>query len=118
MTIKTDNVVVATRSNRKTANSTTPESQVVNAVKLWAKTKPDVYLVRVVQAGESGVADFLMCMRGRFVAIECKATGKKPRDLQIIHGIRAENAGGTFLWGDTEALIPQLNALYEGLKNG
>ena len=32
--------------------------------------------------GSSGAPDFIFCLRGRFMAIECKANGNKPTALQ------------------------------------
>ena len=44
--------------------------------------------------GNAGVPDFLICLRGRFVAIECKAEGGKPTKLQAQHLERIREAGG------------------------
>lgn len=96
------------------ANSRTPESKVLAAVKKWAHDKPDVYVVRVVEAGMNGTPDFILCVRGKFVGVECKATGEKLRPLQAKHGEYIQAAYGTFLWGDAETLIPQLDLLYCG----
>jgi Holliday junction resolvase len=35
--------------------------------------------------GNSGVPDFMVCHRGKFIAIECKANGGKPTALQEEH---------------------------------
>lgn len=90
----------------------TPEGRVVAAVKKWAKDKPDVYICRVVQAGEAGTPDFLLCVRGLFVGVECKATGQTPRNLQFRRANDIERAGGVFLWGDTQVLLPALEKIY------
>ena len=97
-------------------SSTTPESAVVHAVKQWAKDKPDVCIVRVVQAGEVGVPDFLLCVCGRFVSVECKATGQVPRPNQLLQMERIMSAGGFALWGDADTLIPELDIIYQRLK--
>lgn len=108
-------VGVVRRVRRASANSTTPESRVVAAVKRWAVLHKGVYLVRVVQGGESGIADIILCIKGRFVAVECKATGEKPRALQMVHGERMQNAGGIFIWGDNATVIPELDKIYSEL---
>lgn len=113
MEIKADVLTgVGVNKPKKRANSTTPESRVLAALKTWAKDKPDVYVVRVVQAGENGVPDFVLCIRGRFVGVECKAAGEKPRSLQYRHGERITDALGEFMWGDADVLIPKLETLY------
>ena len=44
--------------------------------------------------GLSGTPDFLVCYRGAFVAIECKAGGNKPTALQEAAMQRIRDAGG------------------------
>lgn len=59
------------------------------------KFHPDLYDFMPVQFGYGmKTLDYLMCMKGRFVAIEAKAPGKEPTPLQeeSIRQIRA--AGG------------------------
>lgn len=112
--IPADNLNTPRRPTRR-ANSTTPESKVLADVLRWCDERPDVYPVRVVQAGESGVPDLLLCMKGIFVGVECKASGKKPRPLQLRHGQRITQADGIFLWGSSAELLPELNELYDGL---
>ena len=104
------------RTKKPSRNSTTPESAVVHAVKQWAKGKPDVYIVRVVQAGEVGVPDFLLCICGRFVGVECKAKGQAPRTNQRLQLGRITAAGGFALWGDADTLIPVLDLIYQTLR--
>ena len=47
--------------------------------------------------GNSGVPDFLICHRGRFIAVEAKAGSNKPTALQELHMERIRNNGGTAL---------------------
>ena len=47
--------------------------------------------------GNSGVPDFLVCLRGRFIAIECKAGGGKTTALQDKHLADIRGAGGLSL---------------------
>lgn len=95
----------------------TPEAKVVAAVKDWCRSKSDVYMVRIVQAGHSGVADFLLCVHGRFVAVECKAEGQRPRPLQEQQMVRVMDCGGYAIWGDTpETIQSMLEQLYVDLR--
>lgn len=109
-------IPLGVRKAKQSRSSTTPESTVVHAVKQWAKYKPDVYLVRVVQAGEVGVPDFLLCVCGRFVGVECKAKGQAPRTNQRLQLGRITAAGGFALWGEADTLIPELDLIYQRLR--
>lgn len=45
--------------------------------------------------GSSGIPDIIACVRGRFVAIECKATPKnQPTALQLHNLARIKDQGG------------------------
>jgi hypothetical protein len=73
----------------------TPEGRVKAKVKALLK-KYDIYHFMPATGGygRSGVPDIIACMRGRFLAIECKAgngklTALQERELAII-----EEAGG------------------------
>jgi hypothetical protein len=43
--------------------------------------------------GTAGVPDLIICYKGKFAALECKASGRKPTVLQQI-AIRQINAAG------------------------
>ena len=47
--------------------------------------------------GNSGVPDFLICMQGRFIAVEAKAGTNKPTALQEMHLDRIRAKGGIAL---------------------
>jgi pantoate kinase len=47
--------------------------------------------------GNSGVPDFLVCHKGRFIAVEAKAGKNKPTALQDAHLDRIRAAEGTAL---------------------
>lgn len=44
--------------------------------------------------GNSGAPDFLVCIRGQFVGIECKAGGNKPTALQEKNLEKIRESGG------------------------
>lgn len=56
----------------------TPEGRVKAAIKTFLKTT-DAWWYMPVQngMGVTGIPDFILCVRGRFVGIECKAPGKE-----------------------------------------
>ena len=63
--------------------ATTPEAKVKAKIKVILKTY-DVYYAMPIGTGygNSGVPDFLCCVRGRFLAIEAKAGKGKTTALQ------------------------------------
>lgn len=77
----------------------TPEGRVKKMVKVaLTKLGDDCWRFMPVQAGFGSVAlDFLSCVRGRFVAIETKAPGKKLTPLQEGTKAAIEAAGGIVL---------------------
>jgi Holliday junction resolvase len=43
---------------------------------------------------KTGIPDVLMCVKGRFIAVEVKASKGRPSPLQIHHLKQIDNAGG------------------------
>jgi Holliday junction resolvase len=78
--------------------ATTPEAKVkAKVVKLLKERGVYYFFPATFGMGRSGVPDIVCCVRGRFLAIECKAGKNKPTALQEreIEAIRV--AGGTAL---------------------
>ena len=76
----------------------TPEAKVKAKVKRILAELGAYYAMPVTGGyGNSGVPDFLVCLRGRFYAIECKANGGKPTALQEKHLADIRGAGGVSL---------------------
>jgi hypothetical protein len=73
----------------------TPESKVKNRVKM-VLGKHSAYTVMPVTGGygKSGPPDFLACIGGKFIGIECKANGNKPTALQMKNLADIATAGG------------------------
>lgn len=76
----------------------TPEGKVKKKVK-EILTSMGAYYAMPVGAGygHAGTPDFLVCHRGRFIAIETKAAGNKPTALQEATMQRIREAGGRAL---------------------
>lgn len=76
----------------------TPESKVKAKIKDLL-TKYNVYYAMPIGTmyGNSGVPDFLCCVRGHFLAIEAKAGKGKTTALQDKNLHQIEKAGGTSL---------------------
>ena len=76
----------------------TPEAKVKAKVKRILSELGAYYAMPMGTGfGNSGVPDFLVCLRGRFYAIECKANGGKPTALQEKHLADIRGAGGVSL---------------------
>jgi hypothetical protein len=76
----------------------TPESKVKAKVKKILLDLGAYWSMPVTGGyGNSGVPDFLVCHKGRFYGIECKANGGKPTALQLKHLDDIRKAGGIAL---------------------
>lgn len=54
--------------------------------------------------GRQGIPDVICCIQGRFVAIECKANGGVPTELQNREAFKIQKAGGVTLLVDEHSL--------------
>ncbi len=73
----------------------TPESKVKKKVKEVLAVVGAYYVMPVTGGyGNSGAPDFLVCHKGRFIGIECKAGFNKPTALQEREMKAITQAGG------------------------
>lgn len=63
--------------------------------------------------GNSGVPDFLVCHKGRFIGIEAKANGGQATALQLMNLQKIRDAGGTSLIVN-EHNLDELKELLDG----
>ena len=76
----------------------TPERKVKKKVIDILKRRGAYYAMPVASGfGNAGVPDILACLKGHFVAIECKANGGKCTKLQLSNLEQIQKAGGTAL---------------------
>ena len=74
----------------------TPERKVKDKVKKVLKELGAYYSMPATGGyGSSGTPDFLVCYRGRFIGLECKANGNKPTALQEKNLQDIRKNGGT-----------------------
>lgn len=94
--------------------ATTPEGKVKEQVKQILKKAGAWYYMPVSTGyGKHGCPDFLICFRGRFLAIECKAEdGMHPTALQEIQLKQIEDAGGV-TWVVTPSVLPELEKWFK-----
>jgi len=99
----------------------TPEVKVKQKVKAVLKNLGAYYVMPVTGGyGRSGAPDFLVCYKGRFIGIECKAGNNKPTALQEKNLREIEDAGGSSLVIDEENVVDVLfliNKTFEGESN-
>lgn len=76
----------------------TPERKVKSEVREVLKELGAYYVMPITGGyGNSGAPDFLVCLRGRFIGIECKAGKGKTTALQERNLQQIANAGGIAL---------------------
>jgi len=64
--------------------------------------------------GKSGLSDRLVCIKGKFVAIEVKREGKQPTPLQWQRMKEVEAAGGKAFWGTAAKVCSEINNWLSG----
>lgn len=87
--------------------SNTPEGRIKDKVRAMLKAHKVWYFLPGNNGyGKSGIPDFVCCVGGRFIGIECKAdASKRPTELQMKCAADIINAGGRwFLVYDDESL--------------
>ena len=73
----------------------TPESKVKKKVREILSKRGAYHTMPVTGGfGMSGAPDILVCYKGCFVGIECKANGNRPTALQMKNLIALDEAGG------------------------
>ena len=89
----------------------TPEAKVkAKVVKLLRQYNAYYFFPPANGYGRSGVPDIVCCVNGKFVAIECKAKGNKPTELQNfeIGRIRAAKGVAAVINEDNIDLVEQI----------
>jgi hypothetical protein len=73
----------------------TPEGKIKVKVKRTLTNMGAYYIMPATGGyGNSGAPDFIACIRGRFIGIECKAGGNTLTALQMKHAHLIEATGG------------------------
>lgn len=73
----------------------TPETKVKKKVREVLKALGAYYVMPITGGyGNSGAPDFVVCLRGRFIGIECKAGKGKTTALQEKNLAQIRSAGG------------------------
>jgi len=78
--------------------ASTPEVKVKKKIRALLDAAGAYYAMPIGTGyGNSGVPDFLICHKGRFIAVEAKAGNNKPTALQELHLARIRKCGGIAL---------------------
>lgn len=87
----------------------TPESKLKAKVRKVLKELNAYYVMPVTAGfGNSGAPDYIVCFRGKFFGIECKANGNTPTSLQYKNLKEIQDCGGVALIVD-ETNVDQLH---------
>lgn len=92
----------------------TPESKVKAKVVKLLKERGAYYAMPIgVGYGNAGVPDFLVCYKGVFIGIECKAGKGRTTALQDKHleDIRAAGGESLVVWEDLSELVKLLDVV-------
>lgn len=70
------------------------EATLTRKVKEWLEVQPDIHFYKASDRYHKGVSDFILCVRGMFVAIELKARDGKPSPHQLLFIKQVHKARG------------------------
>lgn len=77
--------------------------------RLKAVDKTHISWFKVMKANKNGVSDLILCVHGKFVAIELKHRGGKPTPLQLAFIDEVKSSGGigeiAWLWKDVKKIL-------------
>jgi hypothetical protein len=84
----------------------TPEGKVKEQVKIILNAMGAYYAMpHGAGYGNAGIPDFVVCWKGRFIGIECKANGKEATALQLHNLMQIRKAGGRALIINEDSVI-------------
>jgi hypothetical protein len=96
----------------------TPEGRVKAAVNRLLDKYKGIYKHMPVPGGYgASTLDYIICVNGRFVAIETKAPGKKPTDRQRLIIGQITRAGGDVFVIDCVEALPTLKEFMDRITN-
>ncbi len=89
------------------------EQDLVDKIKAYLSKQPNTFHWKEHGGvyGTAGIPDIIVCYKGKFVGLECKAKGRKPTVLQQITINKINRAGGI------AKVVYDLEEVKELLKN-
>ena len=92
----------------------TPEGKVKDKVKKILKEQNIYYVMPATGGyGSSGVPDFLVCHKGKFYGIECKAGDNQPTALQTDNMNWLEDNGGIAIVVNENTVMPYMELYFK-----
>lgn len=94
----------------------------VNSVVPFLKKLPGIFIQPIQQLAFVGSPDFILCIRGRFVALELKSKGCTPRPLQDYLLEQIQKAGGVRIvaspdnWIEVKELLTEMTTQQGALE--
>jgi len=97
----------------------TPEGKVKDKVSAMLKHHGFWYFLPGNNGfGKSGIPDFVCCINGQFVGIECKASpDKQPTALQLKRKVEIREAGGMWFLIGSETAVNDVERILLELKD-
>lgn len=73
------------------------EQTLIDQIKAYLEMIPNLFYWKEHGGfyGTAGIPDIIICYKGQFLALECKAKGRKPTLLQKVTINKIARAGGT-----------------------
>lgn len=89
------------------------EQDLVDKIKAFLNKQPNIFHWKEHGGvyGTAGIPDIIVCYKGKFIGLECKAKGRKPTVLQQITINKINRAGGI------AKVVYSLEEVKELLKN-
>ena len=97
---------------------TTPEQKIKRKVSTLFKQYNVWYFMPASNGfGKAGIPDYIACVDGQFLGVECKSDSKKkPTALQIRQGELIQEANGTWLVVCDDVTLNKLEAVLRTLR--
>lgn len=87
------------------------EAEITKKFKEWLELQPDVSFYKASDRYNSGISDFIICVRGHFVAVELKRDAGQPSSQQILFINQIRKSGGiagvAWTLGEAKALVEE-----------
>lgn len=92
-----------------------PEQRLAARVREWIREQPDVWGFKVHggRFQRAGVADYILSVRGIFVAVELKAPGEEPTPKQVRELRLVRRAGGLGIVAES---LPEIILLADAIR--
>lgn len=95
----------------------TPEGKIKEKIKQVCKKHGAYYHMPVQNGMGRPTLDFIICLEGKFIAVEAKSPGKKPTPRQELTIKEIQRAGGFALVVDDDISLNAFDIILTTIKN-